>query len=115
MPVAVYTTLIFLLSSMATLAPSGGVTHLDKVAHLVEYGMYGGLLVRAWRRNLGPRIALPVAWGTGLLVAAADERFQAWVGRSATWGDWITDAAAPVLGSVLVVLVTSRTRTAPNL
>lgn len=96
MPVASYATLIFTLSSIPTLAPPEGRYPLDKVAHFVEYLVLGGLLVRAWGRQLGARPGwrIGLALGMGATIALLDELFQGTVGRNRSAADWMTDVLA---------------------
>lgn len=87
--------LIFTWSSLATLAPPGDMSNLDKVAHSVEYGVLGWLLARAWgagSRGRFPAWILAAVCGAG--VGALDERYQLGVGRNCSLGDWLTDVIA---------------------
>jgi VanZ family protein len=96
LPVVSYATLIFTLSSIPTLAPPEGRYPLDKAAHFVEYLVLGGLLVRAWGRQLGTRPGwrIGLALGMGAGIALLDELFQGTVGRNRSGADWATDVLA---------------------
>jgi VanZ family protein len=96
LPVASYATLIFTLSSIPSLAPPGERYPLDKAAHFVEYLVLGGLLVRAWGRQLEGRAGwrIGLALGMGACIALLDESFQGTVGRHQSLMDWLTDVLA---------------------
>ena len=117
LPVLAYVGLIFSLSSLQSAGPSF-FRWQDKVEHLVEYGLFGLLLVRAFRHAAAGRGGLVpalAAVSAGSLVGAADEIYQRTVpGRTADFRDWATDTVA-VLAVVLVLrLVSARAASAPG-
>jgi VanZ family protein len=109
LPVAAYAALIFTFSSMATLAPPGDVTHLDKGFHLIEYGLFGALVARALGATIsraGVRIAATVAIGAA--IGALDEWYQGSRGRSADPADWLADVIAVGLAAAIVTVWSRR-------
>lgn len=105
-----YLALIFGLSSLASLATPGSSGHVDKLAHLAEYGLLGALVVRAWFRTLPGR---PVAWIVltilvGITVGALDELWQGQHGRDSSVADWVADTVGASLAAL--ILVRSRIR-----
>jgi VanZ family protein len=109
LPILLYIPLIFLLSSIGTLRPPDILTGTDKIAHILEYGFLGFLLLRAFRRggmidnNL---IASLVTLIIGLVVALADELFQSTVpGRLADPVDFAADALGLILAGAIFVLL----------
>ena len=73
---------------------------LDKIAHLLLYGVLGLLAGGAWVRARRPHPGLVVA--AALLVGVVDEVNQSRVaGRSAEVADWIMDAVGIVSGFAL--------------
>jgi VanZ family protein len=95
LPVLAYVSLIFVLSAQPGLRPPVTFQNSDKVAHLIEYGVLGLLLVRALRATLPSRSWLftsMLAIGLGLGIGAGDEYFQSFVpGRDSTVFDWLAD------------------------
>jgi VanZ family protein len=83
--------------------PIDGVGGIDKVVHLVMYGVLGALASRAaWLPAHGWRSALVLV---GVVVFAAfDEWHQSFVpGRSADPLDWVADAIGAVAGTAFAV------------
>lgn len=103
LPVAAYAALIALLSSTPQLTPPGAGSGTDKLAHLVEFGMMGGLLARAWAvsgvGNVRLRLLLALAFGA--LFALFDERFQGLFGRETSTADWVADVVGVTAGAAL--------------
>jgi VanZ family protein len=103
LPVVAWAGLIFALSSIPSLGTGLGDWDLvlRKLAHLGEYAVLGGLLVRA----------LGTAWlavALGSLYAVTDELHQGLVeGRQAAPLDWAIDTVGVLLG-VAVYLRASR-------
>jgi VanZ family protein len=111
LPVLAYTGLIFSLSSLHSTGPTL-FSWQDKVEHLLEYGLFGLLLARAFRCTLrgarGPAWALG-AVALGSLIGAADEIYQRSVpGRISDVRDWAADTAALILAVLLTRLVSAR-------
>jgi VanZ family protein len=79
--------------------PAPGITHLDKLAHAVEYAVLGGLLLRALAERKRPLLcALLLA----TLYGVSDELHQRWVpGRDADPADVAADLAGAALGAWL--------------
>lgn len=74
---------------------------LDKLAHLLLYGMLGVLVAGAWQ-SAGRRPAAFVVLAAALLVGALDEMNQTRIaGRSAELADWIMDAVGILAGFAL--------------
>jgi VanZ family protein len=105
LPVAVYAALIFTLSSIPDLKPPLSVANGDKVAHFLEYGLFGLLLYRAFRntwKDRTPILAIVFTILSGLLVATLDELYQGTVpGRQRS----VFDAMADVIGVTLATLL----------
>lgn len=83
---------------------------LDKVAHLVLYGVLGWLAARSLRREgrLRPPAAF-LCWFAVLLFAALDEYHQLWIpGREAAVDDWIVDVLAAGAGILAYVATRGR-------
>lgn len=104
LPVLVYVAIIFTLSAQPYLATPFRFRNGDKVAHTLEYGGLGVLLVRAMRSRRGwdrPLAAGLVALAIGLGIAAADEKFQSFIpGRDSSVFDWMADAGGLILGQL---------------
>lgn len=103
--VIAYVAVIFTLSSWSN-PPSGpGLLHLDKIVHVVEYGILGILLGWAARPRLRGVRLIALAIVLGLLVAVADELYQrATPGRESS----VFDMAADFVGLTLGVLAYER-------
>jgi VanZ family protein len=98
-PVVLWAAVIFVLSSIPDLGTGLGTwdTFLRKLAHIAEYAILGGLILRA-ARNTPTAVLLASAY------AATDEVHQAFVtGRHGSPFDWLIDTAAAVLGVALAV------------
>jgi VanZ family protein len=104
LPVLVYLTIIFTLSAQPNLASPFPFRNGDKVAHTLEYGGLGVLLVRAVRSRRGwdrPLAGGLLALVIGLVIAAADEKFQSFIpGRDSSVFDWMADAGGLILGQL---------------
>jgi VanZ family protein len=104
LPVLLYITAIGVVSAQPRLRPPVRFAHSDKIWHVLEYGLLGVLLARAFRATFTTaRLAtcslLAVLCGTG--VAAADERFQATVpGRISSVYDVAADSVGLILAQV---------------
>ena len=109
LPVLIWAAVIFTLSSIPSLSTGlgGWDTLLRKGAHLTEYAILGGLLLRA----LGREVPAVVA---GALYAVSDEVHQHFVrGRHAAPLDVLLDTAGVVLG-VYVLRRLLQTRLVPG-
>jgi VanZ family protein len=98
-PVVLWAAVIFVLSSIPDLGTGLGTWDavLRKLAHIAEYAILGGLILRA-ARNTPTAVLLASAY------AATDEVHQAFVtGRHGSPFDWLIDTAAAVLGVALAV------------
>jgi VanZ family protein len=94
LPVLVWAAVIFALSSIPSLSTGlgGWDTLLRKGAHLTEYAILGGLLLRALGREV-PAVIV------GALYAVSDELHQHYVrGRHAAPLDVLLDTAGVALG-----------------
>jgi VanZ family protein len=104
-----YVLLIFTISTRPDLRPPGpNFTNKDKVAHLVEYGILGVLLFRAFGSGLpGSRwTILLFLLAVGASVAASDEMVQGTVpGRSKDVLDWAADVVGLAIGISLAMRV----------
>jgi VanZ family protein len=111
-PVVAFAALIFKLSSIPMIDTRDAVSNIDKLAHLLEYGLFGGLLARAFARSglvrHGARILVVLM--AGAAVAALDEIFQGLVGRTQSAADWGTDLVAVLLAACLDAWLRSRHR-----
>jgi VanZ family protein len=115
LPVLLYVTLIFVVSSLQGLQPPllfGSFS--DKIPHALEYGILGFLLVRAIRGTELLQRSVPaglVALIIGLSVALADELFQAYVpGRQSDPFDYMADSAGLALAIVFFLVLRGATR-----
>ena len=112
LPVALYIVLIFGLSSIHGLQVQGPFPFMDKVAHLMEYSLFGLLVGRAIRFTMtgSSRVAMSVAAiAFGSFVGMLDEIYQGFVpGRSRDLFDWLTDVTAITLAVVITQVVTAR-------
>ncbi|MBU9888543.1 MAG: VanZ family protein [Candidatus Omnitrophica bacterium] len=97
---------IFLLSSMpGGRMPQVPIPGIDKVGHLLEYGVLGFLLTRAllfsWPRGRGWKLSLATAT-VALLFGISDEWHQTFVpGRSGEWGEALFDTVFALAGAFL--------------
>ena len=111
-PVALYILLIFGLSSIHGLQVPGPFPFMDKVAHLMEYSLFGLLVGRAIRFTMSgsSRVAMSIAAiSFGGFVGMCDELYQRFVpGRSSDVYDWLTDLTAVTLAVVITQVVTAR-------
>jgi VanZ family protein len=85
---------------------------MDKVAHLMEYSLFGLLVGRAIRFTMSGsnRVAMSIAAiSFGGFVGMCDELYQRLVpGRSCDIYDWLTDLTAVTLAVVITQVVTAR-------
>ena len=99
-----YAALIFTLSSIPNLTPPVHVNNADKVAHFLEYGLFGLLLYRAARMSWKERgVMFPIVFTIfiGLCVAVLDELYQGTVhGRQKSANDALADLFGVTLGAL---------------
>jgi VanZ family protein len=96
-PVVLWAAAIFAVSSIPDLGTGLGAwdTLLRKLAHIAEYAILGGLMLRAVR-------SAPAAVLLASAYAVTDEVHQAFVtGRHGSPLDWLVDTAGAVLGVAL--------------
>jgi VanZ family protein len=105
LPVLVYVTVIFALSSQQHLQPPIIFPNVDKLLHAGEYLVLGLLLVRAVRATLRvsrPLFAATIAICLVVVVGAADESLQSLIpGRQSD----IFDLLADVMGGAIAQFV----------
>lgn len=107
--VAAYVAIIFTLSAQPNLASPFHFLNGDKLAHTLEYGGLGVVLVLAirgrmnWDRALfGGLAALTI----GLAIGVADERLQSIIpGRDCSVFDWMADAGGLILGQLAYLAI----------
>jgi VanZ family protein len=109
MPVCAYAGLIFYLSSQPHPEedlPSFVMSFSDKVLHLVEYGVLGGLCYRALRRGTNgswANAAVPLAVLFTSLYGISDEIHQSFVPfRDSSWLDWVADTIGAAIGAAVM-------------
>ena len=109
LPVILYIVLIFGASSISTLRPPQIVVGSDKLAHIVEYGILGFLLMRAFLGSgfvstTGKGVLLGIV--VGLIIALADELYQIGVpGRLSDPVEFAADALGLVLSGVVILIL----------
>ncbi len=111
-PPVLYMVLIFVGSSLKQPPlpmPKLEWLTIDKIYHIIEYGILGGLLAIAFV-NAPPRW-LPANWIwitaalISILYGASDEWHQTFVpGRFATLADWVADVVGAIVGVLTVYL-----------
>jgi VanZ family protein len=89
-------TAIFIASSRSRVA-GPDVTHADKVAHALVFGLLGTLVARTQSRR---------RWWIGIVVASGYGLFDEWwqsmtPGRSVEVADWVADTAGAALAVTL--------------
>jgi VanZ family protein len=108
LPVVVYVSVIFAVSSISNLTPPVRWSNADKFAHLGEYTALGFLLARAYDGTgvLSSRLAnVMLAMVTGFVTGTLDELWQVHVpGRVSSHEDFLADAAGIVIGQLLYTL-----------
>jgi VanZ family protein len=109
LPVLAYIGLIFAASSIQGSRLPSLFPYMDKIAHLMEYSLFGLLLGRAIRSTFtrGSAFVITfVAVAIGAGVGCLDEIYQGIVpGRQSDPLDWLTDLAAITAGVVLTQVV----------
>jgi hypothetical protein len=106
-PVLAYITLIFAVSSVSDLPTKNLFPHMDKAAHLAEYGLLGLLVGRTFR-YAGPPFVTKFWFGLAIIATMAvgllDEAYQSTVpGRFCSRWDFTADMIGAVAGLVVLV------------
>jgi VanZ family protein len=122
LPVVAWAAMIFTLSSMPFDAPptTQGLIErykIDKVVHLIMFGILSALVLRALReRDLLPlRVALALAVVVTSAYGASDEWHQMFVpNRYPSVSDWVADTLGAGLAAVLYYRYESRRSTKTN-
>lgn len=109
-----YVALVFTLSTRPGLHPPGpGFHSRDKVAHIIEYGILGVLIVVALGRSAGPSAATTFVLfvALGATVGAIDEMIQFHTpDRDMDVFDWIADVTGVALSTGILLWHASRGR-----
>lgn len=102
-PAIAYAVLIFALSAIPKQEmPEMTLLRYDKLLHLAEYTIFGGLLMLAFRKQGVTKLARYYAFGVGVLYSITDEIHQLFVpGRVASVYDLIADGLGIALGIYL--------------
>ena len=98
-PVVLWAGLIFALSAIPELGTGLGIwdTVLRKLAHMAEYAILGGLIVRASR-------SAPAAFMLASTYAVTDEFHQTFVrGRHGSPVDWLIDSVGALIGVMVAI------------
>ncbi|MEX2181039.1 MAG: VanZ family protein [Gemmatimonadaceae bacterium] len=114
LPPAVFAALILVATSWPDLDLGRIPNQLDKLGHLLMYGVFGALVLRATSR---PRswATLVWAWVGIALFAALDEWHQEFIsGRGASLGDWAADVVGALAGLVIARRLVPPTRSRPD-
>lgn len=110
LPALVYMALIFILSSIPTLASySKHLPFRDKGAHFLEYAILGALTTHAAGRTF-PELHRGRVFLFGVMLATlfgvSDELHQAFVpGRRADFGDIIADFLGAIVGGLVRLML----------
>lgn len=115
-PVVAFECAVLFASSRPGLNAPGGLDHLDKGAHFLEYATLGALLYRGLRLSgASPSRAIAIAFGAAALLGAGDERLQAEIpGRDSSVLDWAADVAGGLAGAVGWAWLERRRRRGPR-
>lgn len=113
-PIVAYVGLIFFLSSLPDLS-GPRFPGADKLAHAIEYGVLGALVVRAGRGfGLAPRRAIVAAILLCAVYGVTDELHQAFTPKRQPDGwDLLADVIGGSLGAMLWYAASRRARGAP--
>lgn len=79
----------------------------DKLGHLLSYGVLGGLLANAWRREQSKRSTLLIfmmSLGAAAGYGAFDEWHQDFFGREPALDDWWADLIGAAGGAAAVLM-----------
>ncbi|MBI5183203.1 MAG: VanZ family protein [Nitrospinae bacterium] len=110
LPVLIYCYIIFYLSSRERIPLIPSISHIDKVFHMIEYGILSILLVRAFQRVLTyKKIILLVAIIFAILYGISDEIHQSFVSyRTSDIYDAIFDALGAIVAGQGYYLLSQR-------
>jgi VanZ family protein len=113
-----YVVLIFIASSIPTLTPPGPkFAYKDKLAHIAEYMVLGGLLFKGvgFRVSRSRLVTFGFLLAVGASVGALDELYQSYIpGRNMDVYDWYADLLGASTGiGVFVFTALSRKSLAP--
>ena len=119
LPLILYAIIIFYISSLSRLPDTGwDIRFLDKLAHAVEYFIFGLLAIRAFTsQSTGAGPGRTYAWAVlfSLLYGLSDEFHQRFVpGRSADPVDLLADGIGIFLAVGFHYLLLGRRPTAPE-
>lgn len=105
-PPVFYAVMIFIVSSVPSLQLNTGFSYQDKLAHIIEYTVFGFLLQRAFHIDKGRNFRYFIcALAIGSVFSVFDEIHQLWIpGREAEIGDFIADIIGVLLGQGLFFL-----------
>ncbi|MFH1782294.1 MAG: VanZ family protein [Candidatus Omnitrophota bacterium] len=107
-PFYAYAALIFYLSSLSKVLPEIDIPSFDKFLHVIEYGVFGILAIRAFKNS--KKAILKKHFGSiailvSILYGISDEAHQAFVpGRYFSYLDMVFDT----IGSIMGVLIYGR-------
>ena len=112
MPVVLWAAFIFGLSSVpGTSFPTVQVPQSDKMAHVLLYGVLGGLAYRAVRLiyPLAERrrwVGVAAATAIALLYGISDELHQSFTpARTPDWHDVVADALGGAMGAIAMMAI----------
>jgi VanZ family protein len=100
----VYWCTLFVLTHLPKMGALSPAARHDKIGHAAAFALLGLLLGAAWQKSAGKLapVQLLAAWLSVVLYAALDEWTQSFVGRTASFADWVADALGALVGLVLV-------------
>jgi len=106
-PALAYAMLIFAISSLpSSMLPKSNIFSFDKIAHFLEFGLFGIFLFRAFRYPEPRGHPVLLTFAAGILWAGLDEIHQYFVpGRQCDIGDFAADAAGLFFFTVLSSLL----------
>lgn len=107
LPAILWAMLIFGLSSIPSLStPKIGIKPTDKLAHIIEFGIFGYLITRAfYHSNFSlRRYSIVLGITLGILYAFLDEFHQSLVpGRCVSLGDVVADSLGVLLAQIVFI------------
>ncbi|HET9250514.1 MAG TPA: VanZ family protein [Candidatus Eisenbacteria bacterium] len=112
LPVLGYAAFILVLSSIPGSRVPSPFPFVDKLAHLLEYSLFGLLVGRAIRFTWGGSgriVVILTAIGIGAAMGLLDELYQGTVsGRTTDAADWLVDVLAVSAAVALTQIVPAR-------